>query len=33
LVIERADLDWGIDQIAAVVDALVDTDSLALQQV
>jgi ornithine--oxo-acid transaminase len=33
LVIDRADLDWGIDQIAAVVDALVDTDSLALQQV
>jgi ornithine--oxo-acid transaminase len=32
LVIDRADLDWGIDQIAAVVDALVDTDSLALQQ-
>lgn len=33
LVIDRADLDWGIDQIAAVVDALVDNDSLALQQV
>jgi ornithine--oxo-acid transaminase len=32
LVIDRADLDWGIDQIAAVVDALVDTDRLALQQ-
>jgi len=32
LVIDRADLDWGIDQIAAVVDAFVDTDSLALQQ-
>jgi ornithine--oxo-acid transaminase len=33
LVIDRADLDWGIDQIAAVVDALVATDRLALQQV
>ncbi|HEX4650244.1 MAG TPA: ornithine--oxo-acid transaminase [Granulicella sp.] len=31
LVIDRADLDWGIDQIAAVVDKLVETDSLALQ--
>jgi ornithine--oxo-acid transaminase len=33
LVIDRADLDWGIDQIAVVVDALVDSDSFALQQV
>jgi ornithine--oxo-acid transaminase len=31
LVIDRADLDWGIDQIAAVVAELVDADSLALQ--
>jgi ornithine--oxo-acid transaminase len=31
LVIDRADLDWGIDQIAAVVNKLVETDSLALQ--
>jgi ornithine--oxo-acid transaminase len=31
LVIDRADLDWGIDQIAAVVNEPVDTDTLALQ--
>jgi ornithine--oxo-acid transaminase len=31
LVIERADLDWGIDQIAAVVNDLVDSERLALQ--
>ncbi len=33
LVIERADLDWGIDQIAAVLDAQVESESLALQHV
>jgi ornithine--oxo-acid transaminase len=34
LVIERADLDWGIDQIAALLDQQVESESasLALQQ-
>ncbi len=31
LVIERADLDWGIDQIAVVVGEAVDADRHALQ--
>jgi ornithine--oxo-acid transaminase len=31
LVIERADLDWGIDQIAAVVSEATPSDRLALQ--
>jgi ornithine--oxo-acid transaminase len=31
LVIERADLDWGIDQIAAVVSEATLSDRLALQ--
>jgi ornithine--oxo-acid transaminase len=32
LMIDRADLDWGIDQIAAVVTEFAATDTLALQQ-
>jgi ornithine--oxo-acid transaminase len=31
LVIERADLDWGIDQIAAVVSEAAESERLALQ--
>ena len=31
LVIERADLDWGIDQIAAVVSEVAESERLALQ--
>ena len=31
LVIERADLDWGLDQVAAVLDELSHSPRLAAQ--